>query len=199
MNDNIVTGGGHLVAVPIPGTDRTYTLRAPTFGEVGAMAARQAGTPVPSDAIFVDALRQAIRDTVTDPDAQKAHLAAIDAAEDAGDELNSLYAVHGTDRTGWDADARAAIAAADRAASAAQRGRARAEWAVRDAAPLADLRRHQMQAGRREQTDLLILCLTGDDAPQDAAAVDAMPAGDVLVLYERAMKLLRPDAATEKN
>lgn len=193
MPDDVVTAAGQTVVVEIPGTDRKYAIRAPTFGEVGVMAARQAGAAVPSDAIFVDALRDALRAADMDDGNRADHLAALDAAEEAGDALDSLYAVHGLDRAAWDADARREIADADRAYRAAQKRRARAEWAVRDAASLVTLRRHQMDAGRREQSEVVSLCLT---APAD---VDAMPAGDVLVIYQRAMALMRPSAAVEKN
>lgn len=193
MPDDVVTTAGQTVVIEIPGTDRKYTLRAPTFGEVGAMAARAAGTPVPSDAIFVDVLRDALRAADMDDGERAAHLAALDAAEEAADALDSLYAVHGVDRKAWDADARREIADADRVYRAAQKRRAKAEWAVRDAESLAVLRRHQMDAGRREQVEVVALCLTVQ------VDVDALPAGDVLTIYQRAMTLMRPSAAAEKN
>ena len=197
--DDVVTGFPFTVTVPIPGTDRSYTLRAPTFGEVGAMAARQAGAPIPSDAVFVEALREAIAAMPMDDCERSAHMEAIQAAEDAGEMLDSLYAVHGMDRRAWDAEARREIAEADRIFRAARKGRDRAEWVARDAPALATLRRHQMDAGRREQVEMLMLCMTGDGAPRTPADVDALPAGDVLILYQRAMGLMRPSAAAEKN
>ncbi len=197
--NGVVTALPFTVTVPIPGTDRTYSLRAPTFGEVGKMAAAQAGAPVPNDAVFLDALRDALKAATMDDAARAAHLAAIDAAEEAGDVLDSLYAVHGPDRSAWDADAKREVAGADRVARAAQRARARAEWAVRDSVALADLRRHQTEAGRREQVEVVMLCVCGDDAPRTVEAVNALPAGDVLVLYQRATALMRPGRAEEKN
>ncbi len=185
--------------VEVPGTGRTYTLRAPTFGEVGKMVARQAGAAVPNEAVFLEALRAALKAAAIDDAARDAHLAAIDASEEAGDVLDSLYAVHGANRAAWDADAKREIAEADRAARAAQRARALAEWAVRDSAALADLRRHQTEAGRSEQIEVVMLCLIGDDAPRSVEALNALPAGDVLALYQRATALMRPSRADEKN
>ena len=199
MTDTPIVSTSQTVEVEIPGTDRKYTLRAPTFGEVGQMVARQAGTPVPSDSIFLDALRDVLKAAKIDDAARDAHLAAIDAAEETTDVLDSLYAAHGPDRSTWDADAKRELAEADRAARAAQRARARAEWAVRDSDVLADLRRHQTDAGRREQIEVVMLCVSGDDAPRTIEAVNALPAADVLAIYRRATALMRPTPAAEKN
>lgn len=199
MTDIPIVSTDQTIVVDIPGTNRTYTLRAPTFGEVGSMAARQAGAPVPSDAIFVDTLRDALKAAAIPDDERDAHLAAVDRAEDAGDALDSVYAAHGADRKQWDADARREVKEAEQEYRAAQKGRARAEWAVRDVEALAKLRRHQSDIGRREQNDVVRLCVVGPNAPKDDEAVAAMPALDVATIYQRAIAMMRPTQAAEKN
>jgi hypothetical protein len=199
MTDEPIVSADQTVVVEIHGTGRKYTLRAPTFGEVGVMAARQAGAPAPSDAIFVAALREALKAAPISDEDREEHLAAIARAEDAGDTLDSVYAAHGVDRKQWDADARREIKEAEHEYRAAQKGRARAEWAVRDSEALAKLRRHQSDVGRREQTDVVRLCVTGPGAPKDDEAVAAMPALDVATIYQRAIAMMRPTQAAEKN
>jgi hypothetical protein len=195
----VVTSLPHIVELGPPETSRVYRLRAPTFGEVGAMVARQAGRPAPSDAIFVEALEEAIGAADLPKDKKEKLVSAIHAAEDAADAVESLYAVHGPDRAGWSAEVQQEIVAAEREYRAAQKGRARAEWAVRDVPALAELRRHQGEVGRREQVEMILLCLDGDPAILDAEAVAAMPAGDALAVYQRAVAITRPGKAAEKN
>lgn len=191
---DVVTSTSMTVEVPIEGTDRSYTLRVPSWADAGAIAARAIGTLVPNDAIFVDRLRAAIGEAAR-PDAERAELLdGILAAEDASDELDSLFAVHGTDRKDWSPDTRKEIAAAQRRLAGAMRVRQRAEWVMRDDPNLAELRMHRVTTGRAEQAAVVALCLD-----TDPASVEAMPALDVTVLYQRAAGLMRPTQAAEKN
>lgn len=199
MTDDVVTSTNGLIDLPIPGTGRTYKLRAPTFGDVGDMAARQAGAPVPNDAVFVDALCEAVKSSGLPETEIAEHLSAVARAEEARDLLDGVYAAHGPDRKQWDAEARGEIRDAERADRTAQKGRARAEWAVRDSEALSELRRHQSMVGRREQADVVMLCVVGPGAPADADAVRAMPAVDVVTIYQRGLSLMRPSPAAEKN
>lgn len=194
MADIVVAGAGMAVPVDIPGTNRSYTLHPPTFGELGDMAARAAATLAPNDAVFADALRDAVRASGL-PEQEKAdHLAAIDAFEDLSDAIEAFYAAYGADRTAWSDDARREFAELTRGHAAARRKRSRAEWAMRDIETLAELRQHQMEAGRREQAEIVALCL---GRPVDW--VSALPAGDVLTLHVRALALMKPSASAEKN
>lgn len=194
MPETVITSTGTVITVPIPGTDRVYDLRAPTWGEVGDLAARAASTAVPSDAIFVDALRAGLAASDLPGDEKAAHLAALDADEEAQDVLGGLYAAHGNDRTTWSDDTRREIASADTAASAARRRRMRAEWAMRDNADVIALRRFQLQQTRAEQVGLVALCRGVADA-----VVEAMPAGDVVILHAKALAMVRPSPVAEKN
>ncbi|MBR0649507.1 hypothetical protein GXW78_07540 [Roseomonas terrae] len=189
-----IVSGGVTIDVPIPGTDRSFTLHAPTFGEFGEIVARSASMVVPNDAIFVDALRQEIQGSGLPEEQKAAHLAALDADETAQDALTSHYAAFGPDRSTWSAEERRDFGQADRDASAARRRRMRAEWAMREAKALIELRRHQIEEHRSEQLELLAICLRWK---RDAVA--ALPTGDVEVLHAAAMRLVRPGPAAEKN
>lgn len=189
-----VTSTAMMVDLPIPGTDRRYTLRIPTFGDAGDLAAAAVTAVAPNDTIFTEALREALRASDLPDEAKAAHLASVDAAEEAQDALDALFTAHGADRRDWSADARREIAEAQRAFLSANRARQRAEWAMRGDAGLAQLRRHQLEAGRTEQTSLVALCLG-----LTPGEVHAMPAVDALTVYQRAASLLRPSAAAEKN
>lgn len=194
MADIVVAGAGTAVTVDIPDTDRRYVLRAPTFGELGDMAARAAATLAPNDAIFADALRDAVKGSGLAEQEKADYVAAIDAFEDVSDAIEAFYAAYGADRTAWSDDARREFADLTRSHAAARRKRSRAEWAMRDVEALAELRQHQMEAGRREQAEVVALCL---GRPVDWVA--ALPAGDVLTLHVRALALMKPSASAEKN
>lgn len=197
-----VVSAASIATVEIPGTDRVYVLRAPTFGEMGELASRAAGAPVPSDPIFADALRQAIEASALSAEDKARHIASIAELESADDDYSAFYAAHGTDRASWDAEAKREMARTQKALLAAQRARQRAEWAVADDEAVATLRRHQMIARQREQVDLAMLCVesvNGELRRLTAADVAAMPAGDVMLIHDRAMALVRPGPAAEKN
>lgn len=199
--DPVVTSAGTTIAVAIPGTDRTYTLRAPTYGEVGRMTARALTAVAPSDAIFAEALRKVIEGTLPEAD-RAAALAVVDAFEEATDHLESLYGVHGTDRTAWDADAKRELREAERALMTARRGRNKLEWQFRDHADLLALRRTRIDANQLEAQELVVLCVCGVGEALAQLTPDdvlALPAGDVAVLTERAQAMIRPTAAAEKN
>lgn len=198
--DPVVAAAGTTLTVTIPHSGRTYTLRAPTFGEVGQMAARAVSAAMPSDAIFADRLRQVIQAEAGDD--APALVAAVDAHEAAQDYLDSLYSAHGTDRGGWDAEAKREIREAQRDLFAAQRDRQKAEWRFRDNPDLVALRRHRITAQQREALDLVALCVVSIDgalrtlSPED---VEGLPAGDVALVAARAQALIRPTADAEKN
>jgi hypothetical protein len=199
--DPVVAAAGTTVTVTAPDTGRIYTLRAPSFGEVGEMTARALTAAMPSDAIFAEQLRRVIEAEV--PQAEReAMLAAVDAHEEAQDHLDSLYATHGTDRAAWDADAKREFRDAQRAAMKAQRDRQKLEWRFRDHAALVALRRHQIDARQREAVDLVALCVASIDgtfATLSPDQVEAMPAGDVALVAARAQALIRPTPDAEKN
>lgn len=200
--DDVVVANGQTITVDIPDTGRSYTLRAPTFGEAGQLAARAVIAAIPSDAIFAEALRKAIEGSDMPDDTKAAHLAAINAHEDAQDHLDSLFTAHGGDRAAWDADTKREIAEAQRALFAAQRARQKAEWAMKDAPALADLRRHQMDARQREQIDLVALCVVSVGGTLRNLTIDDvknLPAGDALTIADRAGALVRPTPSAEKN
>jgi len=193
MNDDVVTSAQTRVRVEILGTDRAYDLRPPTFGEVGDMAGRAEGAMVPSDAIFADTVRAAIEASAMDAEAKARHVAALDAYFEADDALRSLYASL-PDAKDWAPEHRAQVADANRAFRVAARQRDHAEWAVRDVPAVRDLRRRQGEVGRREQAEMVALCLGWD-----LARVQELPAGDFLILQQRATQMIRPTQATEKN
>lgn len=193
MTDDVVVTKDYAVTVEIPGTDRSYTLRAPTFGEVGEMASRAEGAMVPSDAIFAEVVRDAIEASGLPQDAKDRHCAAIDAFFAADDALRSLYASL-PEAKDWTAEHRREVADADKALRAAVRARGAAEWAVRDVPAVRDALRQKGLDARAQQADMLALCLGW---PADR--VQALPAGDFLVLQERAGALIRPTQAAEKN
>lgn len=200
--EDVIVASGQTVTVEIPSTGHAYTLRAPTFGEAGQLAARSMVGAIPSDAIFAEALRTAIAASALPDSVKEAHLAAIDAHEAAQDHLDSLFTAHGGDRTAWDADARREIAEAQRALFGAQRARQKAEWAMRDTPALLDLRRHQMDTRQRESVDLVALCVVsvnGKFTDLTDADVLALPAIDAATIVERASALMRPTPAAEKN
>lgn len=190
----VVTSAGMTVEVPIDGTDRKYTLRVPTYGDAGAIAARAVTTLAPNDAIFADRLRAALRASDLPEEEKTRFLEGIDAAEDATDALDALFFAHGTERKDWPEDVRKEVAAAQRDVLAAMRVRQRAEWAMQGDPGLAQLRMHRIEAGRMEQTAVVALCL--GIAEGDVAA---LPALDVTVLYARAAGLMRPTPSAEKN
>lgn len=200
--DDVVVATAQPIAVVVPETGHTYVLRAPTFGEVGQLAARQVTAASPSDAVFAEELRRAIEASDLTDEAKRAHLAAIDAHEAAQDHLDSLFTAHGNDRTSWDAEARREIAEAQRTHLAARRAREKAEWSMRDAAPLIELRRHQLNAGQREQQALVALCVesvNGELRQLKPDDVLALPAIDAMTVAARAAALSRPSPAAEKN
>lgn len=192
----IITGADFTVDVTVPETGRAFTLRAPTFADAGRLAAAAAAELHPNQAVFNDVLREAIRRTGLPEAEQAAHIAAVDQAEETDDHLSALYAAHGTDSAAWPDDTRREMAEAQRAALAAQRAKARAEWATRADEKLTDLRRYQSDFARRDQVGLLRMCLVPAPAPE---AIEAMPAIEVGTLYRRALDLLRPSPAAEKN
>jgi hypothetical protein len=193
MNDDVVTGADHTVTVDIPGTDRSYPLRAPTFGEVGQMAARAEGAMVPSDTIFAEVIREAVEGSDLPQSDKDRHCQALDAFFEADDALRSLYASL-PEAKDWSAEHRREVSEAVKALRVATRGRDRAEWAVREVPAVREARRHQGEVGRAEQTDMVALCLGWD-----ADKVRAMPAGDFILVQQRAMALIRPTQAAEKN
>lgn len=197
---DVIVGAGQTVTVESSG--RTYVLRAPTFGEAGQLTARSVAAVQPSDAIFAEALRDAVRAAPLPEKVRAAHLAAIDEHEAAHDALEGLFMANGLDRTAWDADVRREMAAAQRALLTAQRARQKAEWAVRESPDVVALRQGQIAGRQAEQAELVALCvvsvgkemvtLTADD-------VRAMPASDALAIADRAAALVRPTPAAEKN
>lgn len=193
MPEDVVVTADYTVTVEIPGTDRKYTLRAPTFGEVGKMAARAESTMVPSDAVFAELVRDAVLASDLPEDVKARHCAALDAFFEADDTLRSLYASL-PDANDWGAEQRREVAEANRALRTAARGREQAEWAVRDVPSVREAKQRQGDVGRREQADIVALCLGWE--PE---RVSDLPAGDFLLIQRRAMELIRPSAAAEKN
>lgn len=193
MNDDVVTSAQTRVRVEIPDTTRAYDLRPPTFGEVGDMAAHAEGTMVPSDAIFAEAVREAIAASAMPQADKDRHAAALDEYFAADDALRSLYASL-PDSKDWTAEHRREVADANRAMRGASRARDLAEWAVRDVPAVREMKRSQGVAGRREQAGMVALCLGWD-----VARVMDLPAGDFLLLQQRATRMMRPDQAAEKN
>lgn len=188
-----VTSASMTVRVAIPNTDRSYELRAPTFGEVGNMAARAEGMMVPSDTIFAEIVREALMASDL-PDEDKAkHSAALDAYFEAEDELRSAVAVLPDHEKRTD-EQRAEIARLNRALRAADRGRAKAEWAVRDSKTVQEVKRQHGDASRNERAEIVALCL-GCSLKE----ATALPAGDFLAIHEKAVALLKPTPAAEKN
>lgn len=189
----VVTSASVTVRVEIPGTGRVYEMRPPTFGEMGAMAARVEGMMVPSDAIFAEAVRDAILASKL-PDADKErYSASIDAYFEAEDALRSAVSTMPDPDKRTD-EQRRELADLNAAYRRADRARQQAEWAMRDVDQVQDLKRRNGDASRRQRAEIVALCL--------GTSVDealALPAGDFNMLHDRAAALLKPGESAEKN
>lgn len=198
----VVTGAGFRLTKNLGG--RRYTLRAPTFGEAGALLASTGPHLRPTPAVIAEEVREALRRA-----GREELVAAIDEYEVAEDYLRSVL-VSNAGAEG--ADDRAGAREAERDArdrmAAAHRARQRAEWLVREDGDLARLRRLAQEIDQDEIMQLLCICLVGWEgeglppAPEKVTreVIDAaLPSGDVQALGGIVMGLMQPTKAEEGN
>lgn len=193
MDEAVPTTADHTVTVAIPGTDRSYTMRAPTYGEMGKMSLAMVAIISPTDAVVLDALREAVEAADLPADKRAEYLEYLEASIAADEAFDDALTEHGP-RSDWTPEAREAMRQVIRDRRRAKTGRDRVEWAMRDAEPVLRLMRNRAEVEHREQVALIAACL-GMSAEQ----VEALPAADAGVLRARAVALTRPSQAAEKN
>lgn len=191
---DVVVSATAKMRVEIPGTDRVYELRAPTFGEVGEMAARAEGMMAPSDAVYAEVVREAVLASDAPQADKERHAAAYDDFFAAQDTLRSLVASLPEDTKEWSAEQRREFADANAAFRRASRARDQAEWLVRDVPAVRAMKQKQGAAVRDDQAEAVAMCL--GIKPAEARA---LPVGDFLLLHARALSMVRPSEVAEKN
>lgn len=194
----VVTGAGLERTVEIDGA--RYVLRAPSFGDLGAMLAAQ-GAPAPSAALIRDAMREYL--LTEDREDMAAALAAVEDAEDAlavywagqPPALDAEGVAH------WRSETAPERAQLEAEMTRAIRRAMRAEAVAEGSSRVQELRRRQQTAQIDAARSHVALCLAlvppGDRVADDV--VDALPAPHVLALSVVAQALMRPGAEARKN
>lgn len=211
MRSEIITSAAFRVVEELGG--RKYTLRPPTFGEAGELAARMVGTIRPGPAMVAETIRQALEATLEDPAERAEAVAAISAHEEADDYVAAVLMTkpEETEPPSAKAEWRASLAEAQRRLFAAERRKARAEAAVADHPAVVRIRAAQLEASLAERLHTVRTCLAGWEGPglpawcPDAegriplAVLETLPAAEIAALAERCGELTRPSKAAEKN
>jgi len=192
---DVITRAGYRVTKTLG--DRTYTLRAPSFGEIGALLEEGAGEMPASSVVIYDTLRAALL--------KKGHehlVANVDAVEDAVDAMEAA-------RSEWrDGDSKADLIEANVRVRRANRDLARAEELVKDDDGLRAIRLASERSGRRRVISTLVLTLegwTGEGLPDVPSALTAefvstqLPGNDIAALGQIAQELIRPTRVAEGN
>ena len=178
--------------------DRRYTLRAPTFGEVGGLLEEGLGRLEPVPAVINERLREALTKA-----GHQDKVAVIDAFEEAEDSLLALLETLDKE------DSKEEVVQANIAYRKAKRQRAVVEALVADDAGLKELRLDRERTSRTQILASLAVMLCdwegGDLPPFDASAVTqdylnrVLPGCDVLALSQIAMELRSPSKVAEGN
>ena len=211
---DVVTGEAFRVVETIGG--RSYTLRPPTFGEAGELAAVTVGTVRPGAAMVAEAVRQALEERLAGEEKAEelsVALAALTAHEDADDYVQAVLVTRPMDNEPPSAFAewRAQLRDAQTTLLKADRARQLAEARVADHPRVVELRSATLRASFAERLSTVRICLVawsgpglpawqvGKDGRVPEEVLNSLPAGELAALAERAGGLMRPAKAAEKN
>lgn len=198
---SVVTSTGYRLTKSYGG--RRYTLRAPTFDEVGSLAATSGFAMRPTSAVINWEIREALK--------RSGHpeMAAIidehEAAEIAFQDARLQAPIGETDREAL-RESNEAVSQARQRLMKADVARKQAEWLVREDQALRDLRALAQKLDRAEHGELVRLCLVGwegEGLPPYAESMSAddvaqsLPAGDMAALAQVAIGLMNPTKEDE--
>jgi hypothetical protein len=182
--------------------DTRYTLRAPSYGEAGAIDVELSTTLAPSQALVNDALITAARGAGRDDLAD-----AIVALDDARDALTDFWAScpPATDAEGvarWKAENAEQLKALERATQRLMEKRNVAQELFAQVPQVAELLRRMPIAMQRRMVATVAVGISAiDGRPQmlSMADVQALPLSHVRVLFEQASEMLVPSVDAAKN